>query len=334
MSGAPTIYSIASDLGVHASTVSRAFSRPELITPEIRDRVLARAAEVGYQPNQAARSLVTGRSATIGLVLPDIENPFFPPLVRATEMAAAATDRRVILLDTEMRADRELELLTQMSPHVDGLLIASPTNPPSKIRSALAGKPAVLVNRRSTGFSSVTIDNTAALHEAAGLLSELGHRRIAFLGGPRGSWTAGQRASALHRWESSADILFLGDFDASYEGGLQATAALQHSGVTAAIAFDDLMACGVIAGLADHGITVPDGFSLIGCDDVLISRVLTPPMTTITAPLKELGALAVETLTSLISNTTTKPVTRKIHGTLTRRGTTAPPPQRAPRYLR
>jgi LacI family transcriptional regulator len=334
VSGAPTIYSIASDLGVHASTVSRAFSRPELITPEIRDRVLARAAEVGYQPNQAARSLVTGRNATVGLVLPDIENPFFPPLVRATELAAAGTDRRVILLDTEMRADRELELLTQMSPHVDGLLIASPLNPLTKIKSALAGKPAVLINRRSTGFSSVIIDNSAALREAATLLAELGHQRIAFLGGPTGSWTAGQRASAIRRWDGgSTEVVFPGEFDASYDGGLRATDALHNTGATAAIAFDDLMACGVIAGLADHGIAVPDGFSIIGCDDVLISRVLTPPMTTITAPIKELGAIAVETLTGMISQPDTQPVSRKIHGILTRRGTTGPPPKRVPRFL-
>lgn len=335
MSAAPTIYSIATDLGVHASTVSRAFSRPELITPEIRDRVLARAAEVGYRPNQAARSLVTGRHATIGLVLPDIENPFFPPLVRATQTAAARTDRRVVLLDTEMRDDRELELLTEMGAHVDGLLIAAPLNAPSKIRSAIAGRPAVLINRRSPGFSSVIIDNAAALREAASLLADLGHRRIALLGGPKGAWTANQRSSAVRRWQAdTADIADLGRFDASYEGGLLAAETLAHSGATAAIAFDDLMACGVIAGLAGRGIDVPDDFSIVGCDDVLISRVLTPPLTTITAPIKDLGTVAVDTLDEAMARPDDTASTRKLQGTLSRRGTTMPPPKRIPSYLR
>lgn len=334
---APTIYSLAADLGVHASTVSRAFSRPELITAEIRDRVLTRAAEVGYRPNQAARSLVTGRKATIGLMLPDIENPFFPPLVRATQ--AAALGRRVILLDTEMRADRELELLAEMAHHVDGLLIAAPMNTPAKLRTAAAGTPVVLINRRSAGFSSVIIDNSAALQQAAELLAGLGHRRIAFLGGPAGSWTAGQRTNAIRRWSSTdgtgpSQIIYPGNFEASYDGGLRATESLLHSGATAAIAFDDLMACGVIAGLARYQISVPQDFSMIGCDDVLISRVLTPALTTITAPIDELGTVAAAILDESIADPGLPPRTRRLPGSLADRGTTTGPPDRIPPFLR
>lgn len=220
MTGDPTIYSIAADLGVHASTVSRAFSRPELITPQIRDRVLRRAAEVGYRPNPAARSLVTGRTQAFGLVVPDIENPFFPPLVRATQRAAAEDHRRVILLDTELRPDREVEQLSGIAAHVDGLLIASPLNPPARLRPAIGGTPVVLINRRSSGFSSVIIDNGDALRQAVDLLAERGHRRIAYLGGPDGGWTARQRGRAVRGWRrSGCQLIFPGGFDASYEVG-------------------------------------------------------------------------------------------------------------------
>ena len=179
----------------------------------------------------------------------------------------------------------------------------------------------MLINRRSPGFSSVIIDNATALREAASLLADLGHRRIALLGGPKGAWTANQRSSAVRRWRAdTTEIADLGRFDASYEGGLQAADALEHSGATAAIAFDDLMACGVIAGLAGRGIDVPGDFSIIGCDDVLISRVLTPPLTTITAPIKDLGTVAVETLDEIMARTDNTASTRKLHGTLSRRG--------------
>lgn len=335
MKSVPTIYSIAADLGVNASTVSRAFSRPELITPQIRDRVLARAAEVGYQPNPAARSLVTGRSATIGLVVPDIENPFFPPLVRATQAAVAGDRRRVILLDTELLADQELELLAGMARHVEGLLIASPLNPPSRLRAVIGRTPVVLINRRSTGFSSVIIDNTNALRQAADLLADRGHRRFAFLGGPDSAWTAEQRRKAIRGWDrSGCEVICMGGFDASYEGGLRATESLAGSGVTAAIAFDDLMACGVIAGLAERGVAVPGDFSVIGCDDVLISRVLTPPLSTIAAPIRDLGTLAVDVLGELITDPQRPPRLRKLHGELVDRGTTAAPPGRVAGYLR
>ena len=334
MSAKPTIYSIAADLGVHASTVSRAFSRPELITPEIRDRVLARAAEIGYRPNQAARSLVTGRNATIGLVLPDIENPFYPPFVRATQDAAAQDDRRVVLLDTELRADRELELIAEIARHADGLLIAAPLNRPGRIKSAAGDCPIVLINRSSRGFSSVTVDNSAALQDAATLLADLGHRRIAFLGGPQRSWTAAQRERAVRRWQhDEAEMIFVGGFDASYDGGLDATQALAHTGATAGIAFDDLMACGVIAGLAGHRVAIPDGFSIVGCDDVLISRVLTPPLTTITAPIRRLGEVAVEMLAGLIAEPTRAPRTATLPGVLEVRGSTARPPRRPAAFL-
>lgn len=334
MNATPTIYSIASDLGVNASTVSRAFSRPELITPQIRDRVLARAAEVGYQPNPAARSLVTGRTATIGLVLPDIENPFFPPLVRATQAAAAADHRRVILVDTELRAEQELELLSGISQHVDGLLIASPLNPPARLRTVIGRTPVVLINRRSTGFTSVIIDNSDALRQAADLLADRGHRRIAFIGGPEGSWTAEQRRKAIRAWHRhDCEVLWMGGFDASYAGGLQATSSLAGTKATAAIAFDDLMACGVIAGLAELGVLVPDDFSVIGCDDVLISRVLTPPLTTIAAPIRDLGTQAVDLLGELITDPQRPSRVRKLRGVLADRGTTDAPPGRVPAFL-
>lgn len=330
-----TIYSIAQDLKVHPSTVSRAFSRPDLVRDDVRDRILAWARVVDYQPNRAARSLVTGRTGMVGLVTPDIENPFFPPLIRVLQKAAAEHELGVILLDTELHADRELDLLARLHHQVDGFVIASPMSSTAKIAEAVNGRPTVLLNRGTATFSSAVIDNTTALREAADLLTRLGHRRIALLRGPVTSWASQRRADAVHRWAAAAraDLVDLGAFDAAYAGGLAATVRLAGTGVTAALAFDDLMACGVVAGLAEQGVRVPDDFSLVGCDDVLLSRVLTPALTTLAAPIDELGCAAIDLLTEQITDKTAKPRSERLFGRLVVRGSTGPAPGRQPTFL-
>ena len=100
MGNSATIYSVAQDLGIHASTVSRAFNRPDLVKPEVRERILRRAIEVDYRPNIYARGLITGHTGVIGLLIPDIENPFFPPVVRAVQKAAHKFDLSMMLLDS------------------------------------------------------------------------------------------------------------------------------------------------------------------------------------------------------------------------------------------
>lgn len=298
MAKKPTIYSIARDLGLHASTVSRAFTRPEMVRPEVREQILTRAREVDYRPNTVARGLITGETRMIGLLIPDIENPFFAPLVRSIQTAAADEGLSLQLLDSARVAEVEPDLVAQVRTQVDGFILASPRRTPGDLVAATGGVPHVFVNRTRSGSPSVDVSNDAALRKAGQQLVQLGHRRFALLRGPRGSWAAKRRRSAVRTWgrDAGVEVVELGPFEAQFEGGTGAAAAIRSSGATAVFAFDDLMACGVVAGLAQLGVGVPDTVSVIGCDDVLLARVTTPALTTIAAPYAEVGRAAVAAL--------------------------------------
>lgn len=320
---AATIYSLARELGVHPSTVSRAFSRPELVKKSVRERVLARAAEVDYRPNRAARGLITGRSGMIGLIVPDIENPFFPPLVRAIQNAASRSDLNVMMIDSEEHSSSELDLISRLKGQVDGMILASPRSSMRKITATIGDLPLVVINRSAADVSSASIDNTDALREAGDHLVAQGHNAMALLRGPSTSWAARRRSQAVVTWaqQRGVELLQLGPFPSSFDGGLQAAAHMMRCGATAAFAFDDVMACGVVAGLSEHGVAVPDDVSLVGCDDVLLARMLTPALTTVTAPVTELGTTSVELLEArLQGDLKVRSVTLK--GTLTIRAST------------
>jgi LacI family transcriptional regulator len=318
-----TIYSVAQACGVSAATVSRAFSRPDVVKADVRERILATAKELGYRTNRAARGLATGRTGMIGLLLPDITNPFFPPLVRAIQQAAADLDASVLLVDAEERPAAEAQLVERLKDQVDGMVIASPRSA-TVLRDA-GELPAVVLNRRFRGASTVVCDNTTALREAGRHLEQFGHRRVALLRGPAASWAARQRATAVRSWAKAArkvTLTDLGPYPATFEGGRDAAAALLGTKCTAAFAFDDLMACGVLSGLAEAGVEVPAGRSVVGCDDVLLARTVTPNLTTVTAPVDELGRTAVEMLQQRIAGEPAEEV--RLDGELVIRGSTGP----------
>src|SRR5699024_9185968 len=271
----PTIYSIAAALGVSASTVSRAFSRPELVRAELRERILSVAKEQGYQTNRAARELVTGTSAFIGVAVVDITNPFIPPLVREIDERVRGLGRSPLLLDLSSAGDSAVAELRNLASQVAALIIVAPRMAEHELRQAVGRVPTLLINHRMAGLPSVLCENTAALREAADTLASLGDRRLLVLAGPEGSSAAGQRARALRDWaEQRADIELatIGPIEGAFDAGRAMTSQIVASGATGILAFDDVLACGVIAGLLDAGHHVPRDYSVIGCDDVLLAR--------------------------------------------------------------
>ena len=146
-SARPTITVLAQQLGVSAATVSRAFSRPELLRPETVQRVREAAAAVGYVPNRYARALSTGRAGAVGIIVPDIANPFFPPLIRHVQNLAQERGLTVLLADTDERPDREEAAITLLSHQVEGLLLCSSRLPSAVLRRLAAQHRIVLVNR-------------------------------------------------------------------------------------------------------------------------------------------------------------------------------------------
>lgn len=306
-----TIYSIAESLGVSPSTVSRAFSRPEMVKQSVREQILETARELGYTPNRAARGLATGRTGVIGMLVPDVENPFFPPLIRAVQDAAREQDAELLLIDSELSASAEQDLVARIRPQVDGLIIASARLPSKQLHDVLRGVPAVIVNRAVRSLPAVVCDNTEALQGLAQHLREHGHSRFALLRGPSASWAATSRARAVRSWAESSgvELVELGPFEAQFEDGRAAAQQIIDVDATAVFAFDDLMAAGVIAGLSERGERVPADRSIVGCDDVLLARTMTPGLTTVAAPFTELGRASVEVLGEAIAGGPVRTVT-------------------------
>ncbi|WP_166349617.1 LacI family DNA-binding transcriptional regulator [Phytoactinopolyspora limicola] len=325
-----TIYSVAQACGVSSSTVSRAFTRPDLVNDEVRQRVLDTAAQMGYRPNRSARATATGRTGMVGLVVPDITNPFLPPLVRAVQRAAGLAEWSVLLVDAEGNAAAEARLINQLQGQVDGLILASPRARPDALREAIRDLPAVLINREVSGLPSVVCDTAQALSKIGDQLLQLGHREVALLGGPVDSWAAGQRAAAVRNWAVGAGVVLdeLGPFDASFEGGRDAADHMLRTGATAAFAFDDVMACGVLAELAARDVAVPGQRSVVGCDDVLMARMVTPSLSTVTAPTDQLGGVAVDLLHRAIDTPSARAEARTLPGRPVLRGSTGPAPSR------
>lgn len=322
-----TIYSIATSMGVSPSTVSRAFSRPEMVKQSVREQIYDTARELGYTPNRAARGLATGRTGVIGMLVPDVENPFFPPLIRAVQDAARDRDAELLLSDSELSADAEQDLVSRIRPQVDGLIIASARLPSRRLHEVLAGVPAVIVNRAVRSLPAVVCDNTLALQELADHLRAHGHARFALLRGPAASWAATSRARAVRSWADAqgVELAELGPFEAQFEDGRAAAQQIVGSGATAVFAFDDLMAAGVIAGLTALGERVPADRSIVGCDDVLLARTMTPGLTTVAAPFAELGGAAVALLGAALDGAGPRTVT--LPGTPVMRDTVGPAPR-------
>jgi LacI family transcriptional regulator, galactose operon repressor len=322
----PTIEQVARAAGVARSTVSRAFSRPAMLSPATVAHVMAVAARLNYAPNQVARALSTGRYGNIALIVPDVANPFFPPLIRAAEAKADAAGLCVFLGDSDEDPDREDRLTGRLAAQVDGFVLASSRLTEEAIRALRSRRPIVLINRDIEGLDRVLIDTAAGVEAAVRHLRELGHQRIAYVGGPPASWSNQQRRATVFRIAEALGIIAVevAAERPSYEGGVAAARAALSARTTGAIAFDDLVAQGLMAGLAGFGITVPVAFSVIGCDDELGTRTY-PPLTTISSRSNDAGCAAVEMLLAQISSGTSSGAAQRLGTELIVRATTAEP---------
>ena len=307
-----TIYDIARHVGVSAGTVSRALSRPEKVLPATRERIEQAAAALGYVPNTIARTLKTQRSGKILVTVPDIANPFFAQILQGAEEAAQAAGYAVLLGDTQHQPDRE-ERYAQMlrRNEADGLIVLGHRLPPTarEIVEQL-GSQAPVVNGcefdPALGIPSVHIDNAAAARAAMEHLYGLGHERIAVVGGPPDNplhrqRLEGARAAARARGRLRQLIIAPGDF--SVESGYAAARQLLGQGTdapTAAFCFSDQMALGVLAACRDLGLGVPQDVSVVGFDDLVSSRYLNPPLTTIAQPMRDIGSRAVRLLLAIL----------------------------------
>jgi DNA-binding LacI/PurR family transcriptional regulator len=321
-----SLQTIADEAGVSISTVSRAFSRPELISDDTRKSILAISERLGYRPNRSARGLATGRTSLLAVLLPDIANPFFPPLMRAVEDAAYDKGFSVLLMDTDEHAEREAELLRNLSGQADGVIACSPRSRPEVLNEVAERTPLVLVNRTMQGIASVSCLTREGVRQIVGHLHSLGHRSIVYLAGPQSSWSDRERRDAARRQarKLGMSLELLGPFPATFEGGVIAADAVVASTATAAIAFDDIMAMGVLRRLTERGLTVPSEISVSGCDDIFFAAMVSPSLTSIATPIAEAGRAAVNLLLEEIDGARQEKQQVTLSGDLVVRGSTGP----------
>jgi LacI family transcriptional regulator len=300
---AATIRDVAQASGVHVSTVSRTFSAPHLVNTLTRNRVLAAAEQLGYRPNRAARALTTGRTHNIGLIVADISNPFFPLLIKSAQAHARQRDYHVFVADTDEDPQVEEELIQALTKQVDGVLLCGPRMHNKAIEKLGAEVPLVVVNRRVRGISTVLMDIGHGARLAVRHLVSLGHRRIALLAGPAGSWTSGEmrESAAATAHDSGVELVILGPNAPTEEGGLAAARSVAEAGVTGVLAYNDLVAIGLIEGLDERGVRVPAHVSVIGVDDIVPGRLNRPKLTTVAMPTSAAGRTGVDLLLSAVA---------------------------------
>jgi DNA-binding LacI/PurR family transcriptional regulator len=293
-----TIHDVARRARVSVTTVSRALAQPELVRESTRERVLIAARQLAYHPNRAARGLVTGKTGNIGIIVPDLDNPFYPSVLRGAQARAHQTGHAVLLANSREDPAAEENLVHTMAKQVDGVIICAPFASDAQLSRLAATTPLVLVNRRLRGIPAVLMDIARGMEQIVVHLVALGHRRCIFLSGPPNAWSNRERRRALHAAARShrIQLVELGPFEPKFDGGIEAADLAVNAGARAIVAFNDMMALGVLSRLAARGIRVPQEISVVGFDDILYSAMCAPPLTTVAMPMEAAGRAAVDLL--------------------------------------
>ncbi|MFW6027972.1 MAG: LacI family DNA-binding transcriptional regulator [bacterium] len=305
-----TIHDVAQACGVAPSTVSNALSNARYVAEDTREKVLRAAADLGYRASTVARSLRLQRSWSLGLLVANIVNPFYPEIVRGAEDAAAEENCNVILCNTDYRRDKQDRYIDVLvDRQVDGLVLASHPDESHVRYLTDTGLPLVLVNRGRNCCPTdyVGVENHQGTQAAIDFLVGIGHRRIGFIRGHAESSAAEERfagylgALAAHGLPADPGLTVEGAYDvASGEAGAGRLLALAEP-PTAILAASDLMALGAMEAIARHGLSVPEHISVVGFDDIFLAAMPGIGLTTMRVPKWDLGATATKLLLDRIA---------------------------------
>ncbi|MCG0277173.1 MAG: LacI family transcriptional regulator [Thermanaeromonas sp.] len=315
-----TIKDVARRAGVSVTTVSRVLNNsPHPISPETRRKVLEAVAELGFCPNAAARSLQLNETRMIGLMLPDVANPYYSGIVRGIEDVAHQEGYTVILCNTDRSRERTLKYLRVLrEKRVDGVIFMGGGVVEDAREDHFFQKediPTVVIGRHFGFFPSVQIDNADAARRAVIHLLERGHRDIACIAGPSSSTTSRDRLAGYRQALEEKGLKYepsrIVHADFTPHGGYEAVRKLlEHKPwPTALLAHNDLMAVGAIKALADEGLSVPRDMAVVGFDDIPLASYVLPRLTTVRVPVYELGATAMRLLRDLLGGRTVPQVT-------------------------
>jgi len=331
--GRSTIRHVAEAAGVSTATVSRVFSGQRVRT-DLADRVRSAAGELGYQPNSTAQGLVSGLTRTVGLVVPDVANPYFGEFIQVIAAEARRDDFRILVAEAPADKSNEFETCMDLNRHVDGvILIASRMTDDELVTLNSRVGNLVSVNRNTTELrvASVSADAFRSMSDLCAYLCRLGHENLVYLSGPASSWQNGQRWAAVQdaggRSGVTVNWVPAGE---SIEDGYAATDAALSFKPTALLAFNDLLALGVMSRLNEIGLNIPVDISIAGTDDIPFARYVSPSLTTTTSPRSEVGLQAWSQLLALMAGTPLNEEVEMPIGKIIIRQSTGPAPSREP----
>lgn len=332
-----TIADVAELAGVHKATVSRALNvlTEHHVNPATAKRVQRAAKQLGYIPNIMARGLRTSLSMTVGVIVPDLTNPIFPPILRGIENYLSPRGYTALLANTDGRDSLERAAFESLlERRVDGFVMATgQTDHPLLVDAYARGIRAVMLNRGSVGvpYPLVTGDDAAGISAGVAHLVGQGHRRILHISGPRNLTTSLARSDAFTAACSNYPALKHRVVEASAlnvaagQATMDAVLTSGESLPTAVVAGNDLLAIGVLHSLRAHGMVCPDDMSVVGFNDMPFAEDFQPPLTTVHVPHRELGAEAARLLLAAIESDVQNPLTVTLPVSLIVRASTAPP---------
>lgn len=305
-SGSPTIADVATEAGVSPATVSRVMNGTSTVDFDLAARVRAAARSLNYSASPLARSLVLGKTHTLGFVVPDLGNPTFHGALRGLTRAAAQHGYHVLVAETAETASEEPLLAIETRRRCDGIVLVAPRMPERKLRALLRKlAPVVLINRDLRGVTApiVAADYRAGICELIRHVFSLGHRQVLYLAGVAASASNAQRLEGLDEFASEHHSVAIATLacGVTFADGHRSIRPVLDSGATAVLAFNDLVAMGLLSALLEAGVRVPDDISITGFDDIPFARYTTPPLTTTSVPVAELGEHAWRRMWSLLN---------------------------------
>lgn len=313
-----TMNDVSKEAGVSLMTVSRVINDKDDVSIETRNKVLQVIEKLNYRPSSIARGLATQRTGTLGVVVPDISNPFFASLVRSAEEVAYAKDYSVFLGNTNEEQEREIAVLQLLEDNqVDGLILCSSRLDDQTLSASLEHfQNVVLVFREKIGFNvgSVTLDDVTGGQLAIEHLIKSGHRKIGLISGPVRSLSTKGRLEGYQRALIATGIpinqKWILNCHPTIEAGQAKTSELLKNNpeITALFCHNDLIAVGALQACMQLGLSVPNDIAIIGYDDVNLAALVTPSLTTIRTPIVEIGAQAIQNLLIQMSGVSLEPI--------------------------
>ncbi len=293
-----TLADVAALARVSKATASRAFGHPEAVSPATAQRVFDAAAKLGFVPNTAAQQLARGRTGIIALVVPTLNNSFFTPIIAGAQLRAQELGMQLTVAVHPVASPEEIPAFERLSRQVDGFILAAPRGGDDLIRTAGAYKPTVLLDREAGGMASVIADTASAFGELARRLAEAGHRHIAYIGGPEGSWQDPQRRRAVQDAVEAGGgrLSVFGPLPSTVEAGAGIAEQVRDSGAGAVIPYATAIGLGLEYALLSAGVA---DLPLVS-SETPVAAALKQSRPTIDVDGEELGRAAAEQLASLI----------------------------------